>query len=76
MSKQAKPRNVATLLNRAKLEYLVMLVLTYSLATRTVWNYSSFGLLSDVDTFLAFLTFSLATRTVGILLIDTPGSLY
>ena len=52
MSKQAKPRLVATLLNRAKLEYLssivfhtvlvasgfLLLVLTYSLATTAVWN--------------------------------------
>ena len=51
--------------------FLVLLVLTYSLATRAVWNsindrYSSFALLSNVATFLGFvvLTYSLATRTV------------
>ena len=51
--------------------FLVLLVLTYSLATRTVWNTindnnSCFALLSNVATFLgfAFLIYSLATRTV------------
>ena len=80
MSKQAKPRNVATLLNRAKLEYLSSIVFhtvlvageyVYSVATRTVWNsiddrYSSLALLSNVTTFLGFACFDIffATRTM------------
>ena len=43
MSKQAKPRNVATLLTRAKLEYLSSIVFHIVLVakkyvSRTVWN--------------------------------------
>ena len=34
MSKQAKPRNVATLLNRAKLEYLSLIVFHTALVAR------------------------------------------
>ena len=66
MPKQAEPRNVATLLNRAKMEYLSSIVFhtvlrTHSLATRTVWNtiddrYPSIALLSNV-TFLGFACF-------------------
>ena len=51
--------------------FFVLLVLTYSLATRTVWNtindrYSSFALLSNVATFLVLivLTYSLVIRAV------------
>ena len=89
MSKQAKPRNVAILLTRAKLEYLSSIVFhtvlrTHSLATRTVWNtfddrYSSFALFSNVATFfvLLVLTYSLATGTVWNTIDDrTPVSLY
>ena len=44
--------------------FLVLLVLTYSLATRAVWNtiddrYSSFALLSNVATFLGFACFDI-----------------
>ena len=64
MSKQAKPRNVATLLNRAKLEYLSStlfhtVLVARECVLRTVWNtiddrYSSFALFSNVATFLSF----------------------
>ena len=76
MSRQAKPRNVATLLNRAKIEYLSSIVFRTVIVARecvrrTVWNtiddrYSSFALLSNVATFLVLLvlTYSFATRTV------------
>ena len=44
--------------------FLVLLVLTYSLATRTVWNtiddrYSSFALLRIVAAFLGFACFDI-----------------
>ena len=64
MLKQAKPRHVATLLNRAILGYLSSIVFLTVLVARecvrrTVWNtfddrYSSFALLSNVATFLSF----------------------
>ena len=67
VSRLGKRRNVATLLNRAKLEYLSSTVFhtdlrTHSLATRTVWNtidvrYSIFALLSNAATFLGFACF-------------------
>ena len=51
--------------------FLVLLVLTYCLATRRLWNtiddrYSSFALLSNVATFLGFACFDIfyASRTV------------
>ena len=69
MSKQAKPRNVATLLNRAKLEYLSSIVFHTVLVAReyvrrTVWNtiadrYSSFALLSNVAIFLGIACFDI-----------------
>ena len=73
MSKQAKPRNVVTLLNRAKLVYLSsigfhIVLRTHCLATRTVWNIidDRYPSVSNVATFggLLVLTYSLATRTV------------
>ena len=76
MSKQAKPRNVATLLNRAKLEYLSSIVFLTVLVARecvlrTVWNtiddrYSSFALLSNVATFLSFALLSDVATFLGI----------
>ena len=47
-----------------KPHFLVLLVLTYSLTTRTVWDniddrYSSFALLSNVATFLGFACFDI-----------------
>ena len=53
------------LLNQAmKPHFLVLLVLTYSPATRTVWNtfddtYSSFAQLSNVATFLGLACFDI-----------------
>ena len=68
-----------------KPHFLVLLVLTYSLATRTVWNtnddrYSSFALLSNVATFLGFACFDIILLPLGqcgiLSMIDTPVSLY
>ena len=47
-----------------KPHFLVLLVLTYSVATRTVWNtiddrYSSFALFSNVAIFLGFACFDI-----------------
>ena len=80
MSKQAKPRNVATLLNRAKLDYLSSIVFHTVLVARecvrrTVWNtiddgYSSFALLSNVATFLSFALLSNVARFLGITCFD------
>ena len=80
MSKQAKPRNVATLLNRAKLEYLSSIVFHTVLVARecvlrTVWNtiddrYSSFALLSNVATFLSLALLSNVATVFGIACFD------
>ena len=80
MSKQAKPRNVATLLSRAKLEYLSLIVFHTVLVARecvrrTVWNtiddrYSSFALLSTVATFLSFALLSNVATFLGIAFFD------
>ena len=71
MSKQAKPRNVATLLNGAMLGFISLKVFHTVLVARecvrmTVWNtvddrYSSFALLSIVATFLSFALYNVAT---------------
>ena len=52
MSKQAKPRNVATLLNRAKLEYLSLIVFHSVLVAReyTCMSVGQCGILSMLDT--------------------------
>ena len=75
MSKQAELRNVATLLIRSKLEYLSSVVFHSVLVARecvrrTVWNtiddrYSSFALLSKVDTFLSFALLSNVATFLG-----------
>ena len=80
MSKQAKPRNMATLLNRAKLEYLSSIVFHTVVVTRecvrsTVWNtiddrYSSFALLSNVAIFLSFALLSNVATFLGIACFD------
>ena len=80
MSKQAKPRNVASLLNRAKLEYLSSIVFHTVLVVkecvrRTVWNtfddrYSSFALLSNVATFLSFALLNNVSTFLGFAYFD------
>ena len=80
MSKQAKPRNVATLLNRAKLEYLSSIIFHTVLVakkyvSRAVWNtiddrYSSFALLSNVATFLNFALLSNVATFFGFACFD------
>ena len=79
MSKQAKPRNVASLLNRGKLEYLSLIFHTVLVVRecvlRTVWNtiddrYSSFALLSNVAAFLSFALLSNVATFLGFACLD------